>query len=369
MSFERLNKQIGALYRRLIKKPINKGPLRFNTTHISNKAQIICSKALVLGQDVKILDNAHINASGGVLVGPKVVIGQNSKVDTNAKNYKSVIVLRDLAKGEVVENASVIAQDINHKLSVAKNELVNIDCVFILSTGRSGSKSIAYTLDHHTEIDAFHEPLRHFSELSKQKEEQSLNQLEWNERLVLTLHTFLSCIENKLVVISDQKFGNLVADLNKLMPKSKFVWLVRDPLKNITSTVRRGWFSDAEMGFSKDEVLVSDPYYPEHRVNAYKNGQLPILEWRSMSMVQRNIWYYKYWNELIEDQLKFIDRKKWKKIRLEELEDEIGDILSFCGVQQLKLDVQHINNAKHKKVKDSLVAEIKLEIERIRFEF
>ncbi|MCP5053537.1 MAG: hypothetical protein GY940_40600, partial [bacterium] len=103
--------------------------------------------------------------------------------------------------------------------------------VFILSTGRSGSKFIAHLLNLSAAATAYHEPsptLQYFSNHAyhHQTEEKTLANMIDAARMELVLEVF---IKDNIYVESNQCLTFFAPALAGLFKKSKFVHLVRHP--------------------------------------------------------------------------------------------------------------------------------------------
>ena len=115
--------------------------------------------------------------------------------------------------------------------------------VFILSTGRSGSKFLAALLDCAENVTAYHEPrptLMYFSNYAcyHQEEEKVLTNIIDAARMELILAVF---IKNRIYAESNQCLTFFAPVIARRFKKSIFVHLVRHPGDFVTSAVKKGW--------------------------------------------------------------------------------------------------------------------------------
>lgn len=141
--------------------------------------------------------------------------------------------------------------------------------VFVLSVGRSGTKSIASAVPF-----LEHEPDGSSPDISRLKERMKGKKI-YGE----TSHFWKSHLEK----------------LKKLFPNALYIHLVRDPIKVVNSLYIRDWYS----GKVK-------PGYE------YREETLPVDNFKKLSRFEKICWYWRYWNQEIS---KYAD----VRIRLEDI--------------------------------------------------
>ena len=99
------------------------------------------------------------------------------------------------------------------------------DPFFVVTTGRSGSLSLALTLDQHPLIVAIHEPWVHLIERAHAKETGKF--LEGTEKEA-ELFAFLvpRPVQVQLCGIVDHKLSHFISGLAAAFPEGRFVWLM-----------------------------------------------------------------------------------------------------------------------------------------------
>jgi len=223
---------------------------------------------------------------------------------------------------------------------------------FILTTGRSGSTSIAKALNQHQDINCHHEPRQQLIRLSteyahgEKSREMVLAELY---DIFIQSTTFASGFYGE----SDQKYFNLVPLLHELMPHAKFIWLVRDGRDVVASTFARGWFANNEYNPDEDNYLLK--VWKKYRLNGAKCGTFSENKWDELSAFERCCWYWHYVNSTIESSFSSIPQDQKLRISLNELPEKYGDVQKFLGIS----DVSAITNivANRAKSGDSPVSE------------
>lgn len=218
------------------------------------------------------------------------------------------------------------------------------DIYFVLTTGRSGSTSIAKALSSHPEITCLHEPRRQLIRLSTEYAHGLKNRdsvLEELNDIFIKSATFPGGVYGE----SDQKFFNLIPLLHELMPKAKFIWLLRDGRDVVASTFARNWFANTE--YNAEEKDTSLREWRKYRLDGSKCGEFSHEEWNEMSLFGRNCWYWSYVNETIENALKSIPSDQQLKISLtNSMSAEYKAIQMFTGVQYMEIENVIANKAK-----------------------
>lgn len=220
--------------------------------------------------------------------------------------------------------------------------------VFVVSTGRAGSTTIAEIFKDVGQIEFFHEPKHQLIRLSTEK----LHGTKKPDRIAQELEYLFtqgSYCTAEIHGESDQKYSNLISELAVILPKAKFIWVIRNPYDFISSAVGRGWFDDSEFGCDGKGDQYNQSVYSWSKFSKYRpNGSLADKrisesEWRDMSIFERNCWYWSFWNQLIEQQLESVQQERQFFLRIEDLGTRIGDLCSFLGVQTPEL----VKNGRH----------------------
>jgi hypothetical protein len=130
---------------------------------------------------------------------------------------------------------------------------------------------------------------------------------------------------------SDQKLVPMIDILSEIFPNAKFIWLIRNPKSFLKSAKARGWFLNDYPIISHKTVLIS-PYFTSDacRITGSVIGEFTEDNWNELSQDDKILWYWDYWNNLIQDQFEKVSNKKLV-IKLENINSECENIFRFIG--------------------------------------
>jgi hypothetical protein len=191
--------------------------------------------------------------------------------------------------------------------------------VFILTTGRSGSKFLAELLNLSPAVNAFHEPrptLQYFSDFACHHQDQveTLTRIIDAARMEMVLET---CIKGKVFVESNQCLTFFAPALAGLFKNAKFVHLLRHPGDFVASAVRKGWH-------------INDSIWEAGRPQLADKKQ-----WRQWTPVQKLGWLWNESNFFLRDFFGKLGSGRVMTCRLEDIVttlDQAAGLFTFCGV-------------------------------------
>ena len=395
---------------------LNKVILRGENNRVSGSIMIFEYRGLVLGSNIQFNDNIALDARGGIFIGDNTYISQNVNILSSVPHFegnilpfenrlivKPVYIGRNvwidrnvnISPGVKIGNGSIIKMGSNvendfpalsivsgnpariigkrdekkynlmdEKKSVSgigqRNEdpseipVSDIDrnVIFVIGTGRSGSHAIVHFLNQSNEITAFHEPNWRLLALSIEKETalKSSNEVVEELKLIYKNHSIIK--PGQMYVESDQKLSNLIKELSLVIPKSRFIWMIRKPEKFIRSAVARGWFTEPSY-MAVDGASVFDPGYRTYclRISADVINDRTYGEWSELDQIDRCAWYWNYWNDLISTQLNEISPERWIIIDIDSLGEKKGELSDFLGLNLMKHRLEKTNVVKKKDIK------------------
>lgn len=125
--------------------------------------------------------------------------------------------------------------------------------IFFLSTGRTGTKLFTEIIKEHINIDVYHEPIPELIEESKIAYELYIdnpNNYTLLNKSFSTLikasrenYLFKSYCNNTTFIETNNRISFFAHSLKYLFPNAKFVFLYRHPGEFVRSGIRRGWYS------------------------------------------------------------------------------------------------------------------------------
>ena len=226
--------------------------------------------------------------------------------------------------------------------------------VFVLSSGRCGTKFMTELLSCSKQVSAHHEPLPkmeyfinqvfHSEEMVEQKKIINITRME------LILDAF---IKNKFYLETSHAttfFAPAIADLFK---KAKFIHIVRHPGDFTRSAMRKGWYEN-------------DTIWESGRI---KMADLEL--WQSLTTIEKICWLWKTTNTFIDHFKQSLDDDS--RIKMFHIEDVVSDVataqelIKFIGVTDL--DEKTITGRLESKVNELVINDDEPENMRKRANF
>lgn len=194
---------------------------------------------------------------------------------------------------------------------------------FVVSTGRSGSLTIARTLSQHPDVTCLHEPRAQLIQMSA----------EWAHGLrdpdavradLDAIYTASVC-RGPIFGESDQNLSVLLDPLLARLPEARVIWLIRDGRDFVASAVRKGWYGGGPPPDGRR------PAWDMYRLRGDLCGDVPTDTWGSMSAFERVCWYWSYVNRTIANRVESLREDRWRRVHLENLASEVPSLLNFLG--------------------------------------
>ena len=193
--------------------------------------------------------------------------------------------------------------------------------IFVLTTGRSGSKFIANFFNelHADVVDAHHEPspvLESFPD-SFYNNQNNYDYLESSFKLSRIELILKSYIKDKVYFESNQCLVFLAHAIIKTFPNARFIHLVRNPVDFTLSAIRKGWY-------------VNDSIWESGRIKLRN-----LEKWNAMTQLEKIAWYWQENNSYIEKFKKTINPSQVLTLKFEDMvsdKDSLIELLNFCGV-------------------------------------
>ena len=233
---------------------------------------------------------------------------------------------------------------IDHTDKDTIEEMYKSTPVFVLTTGRSGSKFIANIFKelYKDEIDAYHEPypvLENFPNYfyNNQNKIEELSSIFKTARMELILKSFIA---EKLYFESNQCLNFLAHAIIRVFPNAKFVHLIRNPIDFTISAIKKGWY-------------VNDSIWEDGRIK-HKNSD----KWNSMTQLEKLAWYWSENNRHIEDFKSILKPEQIFTIKFEDLisdEESLAELVNFSGIPYRSININDLKNIQKKKINELTV--------------
>jgi|AntDeeMinimDraft_5_1070356.scaffolds.fasta_scaffold01025_5 acetyltransferase-like isoleucine patch superfamily enzyme len=321
--------------------------------------RVIIKRGVIVGSNVCIMPNVTIGE--GAVVRPGTTVTNSIKPgEIIASENAKQIGERDLHSfqhkfekgsfsdflGQKISKAQIFKKNLTllQKKEIGESEQL----VFVLSTGRSGSNAIANFLNNWNQVTAFHEPFYTF--LKVLSSNYLAGKISKNETKRELLHLYSSaCVakKGKIYVESDQKLVPLLPFIIEIFPNAKYIWLIREPSSFLKSAKARGWFKDDKPIFN-DTGLILQPEYFSDGARLYKE-QLIETEKENFSQEEEILFYWEYWNKLIETKLRPISKSCKFILKLENLENDKNALKKFLSLDSKEqFEVKKTNKVRSK---------------------
>lgn len=209
---------------------------------------------------------------------------------------------------------------------------------FVVSTGRSGTQTLAELLDRSPDCVCPHEPE---PRLLMEAMQYLYGKLPHDEAVALLRRTRPTIQTDKQYGESHHHLSLMIPALHDAFPQAKFVWLIRDGRKMVASLYARGAYKGYRFSATEGGIL-----WETTRIRGDRVGDMSTLTWWGLSRFEKCCWHWDYRNRFSEQKLKECSCD-WMLIRLEELEARSGDLFEFLGLQPpVEMNVKHLNVAK-----------------------
>jgi len=228
-----------------------------------------------------------------------------------------------------LDRAAGVVRDHSHTLGRAYNaDWEGYECVFVLSTGRTGTQTLSALLDISPFITAEHEPAPRIVKASYDAYQDS-NAADWTQKwsqLVKAVrddHILEATRRGTIYVETNNRFSMLAPAVRRAFPSSRFVFLHRDPIRVIVSSMRRGAYQGGNMAwnFARIHPVPGDEY---------------LERWASMTAVEKEAWRWTRVNESILEFMSTLPESDRFEMRASELfgqdRTEIHRLFEFIGV-------------------------------------
>lgn len=210
------------------------------------------------------------------------------------------------------------------------------DPFFVVTTGRSGSASIAMTLNQHPLLCVMHEA---YQDLIGMAQERANGKTRSGDAAGWFLQRVPVPAGAQRVGLVDQKLVQFMVDLRIAYRDAQFVWLARDGRDVVASGYARGWYSEQEQ-------VNPGHLWARHRLQGCEVGDVAPDVWEDMGAFGRNCWYWEWTNRQIREALRDVDGERRLLVRLEELATnpgKVGELQAWLGVPPMELEMYEAN--------------------------
>lgn len=201
---------------------------------------------------------------------------------------------------------------------------------FIVSTGRSGTTTIARTLSLLQDCTCLHEPEPALILESSGYRYGTCPESDLRKTL---LETRSARLNGSIYCESNQTLALIIPILADVFPPARFIWLMRNGLDVVASAYQKQWYSGHSENHDRyEDCPPIEKAWIDGRIEGDRCGAMSVEEWKTLDRFSKCCWYWNYVNTLIEHDLKTYAPDKFKLLRLENIETDLTDVVSWMGL-------------------------------------
>lgn len=213
--------------------------------------------------------------------------------------------------------------------------------LFILSSGRSGTTTLARWLTAVDGITCLHEP-----EPTLIREASAYRYGERDGAEIAAVLRETRPFTPPLYAESNQTLALLVPLLADIWPDAKFVWLLRNGRDVVASAMQKQWYSGHSAAYNRyEDATPTQQAWIDGRLRGDKLGDMRTAEWEALSRFGKCCWYWHAVNRLIETDLAAAGIEPFL-LRLETLPEQVDALLAWLGTAAQPPEIPQANTAK-----------------------
>lgn len=218
---------------------------------------------------------------------------------------------------------------------------------FIVTTGRSGSTTITRALSVLHNVHAVHEPP---PELILESSGYRYGTTSAEEVRTLLRETRGPIVGRSIYVESNQTLSLIIPEIAQVFPEARFVWLLRNGLDVVGSTMQKQWYTGhSEHHDRYEDCPPLEKAWIDGRIAGDRCGAMSAQTWQSLGRFEKCCWYWDYVNRVIEEDLAEHASDRLIMVRLEEMDRRLGELTQWMGLRAAVLpSVPHSNKAKRR---------------------
>ena len=205
---------------------------------------------------------------------------------------------------------------------------------FALSTGRSGSQTLAYVLTQSPGCLCLHEP---HPQLVKESVRYREGRLGTDEAVALLRRSRPHPAAAETYGESNNRLSLMVPALVTAFPEAKFVWLQRDGRDFVASELQRGAYApQSALPWRVSKWAVG--------VRADRVGAATPDQWRAWSRLEKLAWQWDWTHRLVGDDLERLAPDRFRVLQLERLDEELPRVAEWLGLRPVDFLVPRANS-------------------------
>ncbi len=221
-------------------------------------------------------------------------------------------------KNYFLKNRFKIKKNIKVYNDLPKRMFLEMKPVFVVSTGRSGTKLLTKLLNMSKIGNVFHELKPNMIFSSKLAYEMNLNINSKKIAYLSARYDALkqSFLEDKRFVETNNRNSFFISALYSLFPNAKFIHLIRHPGDFVRSGLNRNYYNGNEND--------------DGRITPRKNDKIFNI-WNDLDDLEKIAWLWNTTNTFIKSESKNIDFENFLSIRSEDLFSDVKIYNRICS--------------------------------------
>ena len=203
---------------------------------------------------------------------------------------------------------------------------------FVVSTGRSGTTSIARILASIHGCRSRHEPA---PELIIESSEYRYGTMDAETiRRILFYSRAPRVGGGRVYCESNQCMSLVIPVLAELYPQARYLWLIRDGRDVVASFYQKQEYTGHSDNHERyEDCPPVEKAWIDGRVRADRCGEMTEDEWESLDRFAKCCWYWGYVNRIIEQDLNAHAPDAHIKVRLEHLHEDMKHAVQWMGLK------------------------------------
>lgn len=205
------------------------------------------------------------------------------------------------------------------------------DHVFILSTGRSGTMTLAQVFSGIGNVHAVHEPA---PELVLEASGYAYGDVS-HETVRDIIRESRQAPAGKIYIESNQNLSLIVPVLEDVYPDARYIWLIRNGMDMVGSAMQKQWYTGHSENHSNyEDCPPIERMWIDGRLRGDRTGAFNSVQWEEMDRFEKICWYWGEINRSIAAATAKMPAEKFKTVRLEDLSDEAAALRDWIGLEQ-----------------------------------
>lgn len=201
---------------------------------------------------------------------------------------------------------------------------------FVVSTGRSGTQTMARVLSQIPGCACAHEPP---PELILESSAYRYGQISADTLTDILHATRPPRIDGSVYCEANQALSLIIPVLAAAFPQAGYIWLIRNGLDVVASAYQKQWYSGHSENHDRYEDCPKlEKAWIDGRIHGDRARAMMTDEWAQLDRFARCCWYWAYVNQVIAADLGQYASERSFSIQLEDLLRQLPDLLTWMGL-------------------------------------